>query len=260
MRWPNRKSRAKLAGVPAPSPTKVCQVWTLDPDELKAADLAFGRRLLSADEIQRADRFHFERDRRIFAAAHALLRLALSREAPEVAPDEWRFATGLHGRPEIVGSGRGLRFNLSHTRGLVGCLVAREIDCGIDIEDAARTTAVEGLEGLVLAERERGSMESLEPAERQDRLLRYWTLKEAYAKARGLGLSLPIKQVTFQLDDAAPRLEDDPTWPHSPRQWRFRQWRPTSRHWLAVALRTEAPELEIELFRPGGLLPRNFGS
>src|SRR3954469_18866541 len=80
------------------------------------------RALLDAEEEERAARFHFDVDRRMYVGAHALLRRALSRHAP-FEPASWRFVTRSHGRPEIAAPASRLRFSLSHTRRLVACAV-----------------------------------------------------------------------------------------------------------------------------------------
>ena len=90
--------------------------------------------LLSSAERDNCSRFAFERDRRDYAAAHALLRSALSRYVDAPA-HEWRFFEGAGGKPSLLNTGRSpLSFNLSHTHGLVACIVAPGIDVGIDVE------------------------------------------------------------------------------------------------------------------------------
>jgi len=231
-----------------------CQVWTLELGGLTAEDYGACRAVLSEDERARADRFYFERDREAFTAAHALVRAALTERAREIAPVDWDFEPTERGRPEVAGAGArfGLRFNLSHTRGLVGCVTAREIDCGVDLEYRGRDLRVADLETMVLTEAEQERLGRVEPAERAELFLRYWTVKEAYAKARGLGLTLPVRRVEFELgafdgEGARPRLAADPTWTAPLSAWRFEQWRPTPHHLLAIALRPApagAPEVE----------------
>jgi 4'-phosphopantetheinyl transferase len=172
--------------------------------------------LLSDDERRRLRAFRFERDRRLFLVAHALLRLALSRHEA-VAPGAWQFSRGTHGRPEIAAPASRMRFSLSHAHGLAACAVTLDRDIGLDVEHLSREPAM-NLAERFFAPREAGDLLNAPPTERSRRFLEYWTLKEAYVKARGLGLSLPLDRfamygtpegtwtVSFE-----PPLDDDPS-------------------------------------------------
>lgn len=215
-----------------------CEVWTAAPQ--LASDPHMAKRflaILSTDERARMDRFYFERDRRAYLVAHALARLALSACAPETAPADWRFAADARGRPEIAATRnpRRLRFNLSHTDGLVACVVTREIDCGIDVELAERNSDLAALCQSVLTPAEHAVVSALTPARQAEGFFRYWTLKEAYAKALGLGILLPFRECGFELGGEAVRLtaaagNDDA-------EWQFEQWPAGECHILALALR-----------------------
>src|SRR6478672_2506715 len=92
-------------------------VWCADPGELERNGLIeLAHALLTAEEIERLRRFHFNSDRLIFLATHVLVRQVLSRYE-SVAPDAWTFVANAHGRPEIAGPKSELRFNLSDTPG-----------------------------------------------------------------------------------------------------------------------------------------------
>ena len=111
-------------------------VWLLQPEKVvDAAVLAAYADSLSGAEHARQQRFHFEHDRKLFLVAHGMLRSVLSRYVA-VAPSQWQFSSGRYGRPAISGPDGlpALRFNLSHTRGLVACAVSLEFDCGVDVE------------------------------------------------------------------------------------------------------------------------------
>ncbi len=195
--------------------------------------------VLSDAERQRMARFLRDHDRRLYLTAHALLRAALSWCAPGVDPAAWAFQTGPHGRPELAGAmaASGLRFNLSHTPGLVACLVIRDVDCGIDVEAVDRLDDLDALGRTVLAGSERAAVTSLPPDQRRAAFFRYWTLKEAYVKARGLGLTLPVDRCAFDLHAFGARLLDDPALDDDVAAWQFEQWWPTRQHVLALALR-----------------------
>jgi len=192
--------------------------------------------LLSEDERSRSARFVFARDRIHFVAAHALVRRALSTYLP-LRADEWRFTTNAFGRPEVAGTDvePRLRFNLSHTDGLVACAVTRGNDVGVDVETLQRGAPIDIAED-VLTQSELAALRELPISERPSRFLEYWTLKEAYVKARGLGLSLPLRAFAFHRDERGeigvirdPSLNDQET-------WQFISWRIEDAFQVAVAI------------------------
>ena len=210
--------------------------------------------VLSAEEHARMASFRFERDRIAYAAAHVLVRAALSWCVPNVSPASWDLTQSRNERPEVVApllSPR-LRFNISHTHGLVACVVTPEVDCGIDVEIQRPLDDLETLAARVLSPAETSDVMALSHHLRPCRFFRYWTLKEAYVKARGKGLSLPLEAVSFDLRADAtvvtlgPCLDD-----HGP-DWQFEQWSPTAHHILAVAIRSGAAS-DVRVVRHSGM-------
>jgi 4'-phosphopantetheinyl transferase len=200
--------------------------------------------ILSTDEKQRLARLLSKAHQELFLLAHGLLRTQLSKCA-EVDPAAWQFRIAAHGRPEIAAPTSALRFNLSHTAGLAACAVADGRDVGIDVEDITRERS-RGLAERVFSRREQNSLRDLPAQERARGFFELWTLKEAYLKARGLGLAIPLGAFSFYRDAAgdwriefgasegeAPnqaRCEDDP------HRWTFRSWRVGARHQAALAV------------------------
>ncbi|HUQ06603.1 MAG TPA: 4'-phosphopantetheinyl transferase superfamily protein [Kofleriaceae bacterium] len=217
-------------------------VWLTWTDSVDPTDSARCLVLLSADERARHDRFHFDRDRHVYRVAHALLRTTLSRYAP-IAPSDWRFVTTSHGRPELVpGTCKvPLRFNISHTRGLVACAVTLEREVGVDVEAADR--ADDPLDSMepYFAPREIASLRRLPSAAAQRaRFFTLWTLKEAYIKARGLGLEIPLHQFAFDIppDPESPAaVAFTPPLVDDPMSWYFARLQPAEDHFLACAAR-----------------------
>ncbi len=164
---------------------------------------------LDAREQKTASRFLFERDRRQYLLAHTLVRRALALEAglAEAELVIWRSARGRPFlRPAAAGGPRGgsqLDFNLSHAGGYSLLGMVRRHRIGVDVErledrdERAITTIVRT---FAAPEREWVAQAGRGPA-RDRRALRVWTLKEAYSKARGLGLGLPFDAFAFTLDD-----------------------------------------------------------
>ena len=208
------------------------------PDQASASARVRASEVLDESERFRASRFVFERDRELFIFSHGLLRLVLARYLDADAR-ELRFNSSPGGRPElaIVGS-LPIRFNLSHTDGLVACAVTRLADCGVDVESLGRVH-YRDLIAVVLAPSEYAELMALDEGYRRDRFLEIWTLKEAYLKGRGLGLSHPLHTIAFSGFDGERRLTVDSDVDDIGRAWRFWSRRPTSRHRACAALRTD---------------------
>lgn len=225
--------------VPLALPPDEVHVWLVEPERIVDPRLvAAYLPLLDAGERERQRRFHFERHRHQYLVSHALVRLALSRYAP-VAPEAWRFVPNEYGRPAIVGpEGQWLRFNLSHTDGMALVAVGRDVDLGADIEDAQRSGETVEIADHYFARSEVQALRALPKERQQARFFEYWTLKEAYIKARGAGLSLPLDQFAFDLvPGQMPRITFDPRMGDVPDVWQFVQHQPSERHQAAVAFR-----------------------
>lgn len=208
----------------------------LPVDDDPRQDLSGFLALLDPTEQARAARFHADQDRRAYILAHALTRLMLSsrRDRP---PQDWRFEAGHHGKPRIVADDgeAGLLFNLSHTRGMVAVALADGQEVGIDVERIESGRLSLDLAVKTFAPSEAAYLCRL-PAESQtEAALTLWTLKEAYIKATGQGLSCPLDSFAMTLDPLSinfkQSLNDDPA------KWRFRTLQPHPGFVLALALR-----------------------
>lgn len=213
-------------------------VWLVEPEAVPEPLLAAYAALLDDGERERHQRFRFERHRRQFLVSHALVRVTLSRYAP-VAPEAWSFVTNEFGRPEVrADGGSRLRFNLSHTDGLALCAVTVGSDVGADVEDSERPGENVSLADHCFAPSEAAALRALPASLQRERFFEYWTLKEAYLKARGAGLSLPLAHFAFHLTPGAPpRISFDPRLPDVPEAWQFVPLRLSARHLGALAVR-----------------------
>lgn len=208
------------------------------PDRASATALGRAHAVLDDAERACAAAFAFQRDRDLYAFSHGFLRLTLARYLDADAR-ALRFCRDVGGRPELSTAGPApIRFNLSHTEGLVACVVTASAPCGVDVEGFARID-YRRLAASVLNGAERNALMALGDAQRRDRLLEIWTLKEAYLKARGLGLSQPLRELAFSDFGAAPRCDVGPTLNDCGAAWRFWSGAPTSRHRAAAAIRTD---------------------
>lgn len=194
------------------------------------------RRWLDAGECARADRFRFERDRITFVVAHALVRHTLSRIEP-LEPAAWRFSPTAAGRPEVASPVSALRFNLSHTEGLVACAVTRTADVGVDVEYRPRRVEISRVAPGVLTAGECADLDARSPEDRRRRFFEYWTLKEAYLKAVGLGFGLSPRKLHFRPDaPRGPEVRFDGV-DDRPGAWFFCLSDPTEHHQMALAVR-----------------------
>ena len=206
-----------------PAPAIAVRIWTMTTAGLDAPAVAPWAALLDPVERARAARFAFPHSRISFIAAHALARAALA-EAAGVAPAAFTFATGTHGKPEALLEGRpsGLAFNLSHTGGLVGVAVAAVpgLPLGFDLEPISRRAPLE-VAHRYFTDTEIAWLDRLPEARRAEGFFRLWTLKEAFIKATGKGLTQGLSTFWFRVDP--PSIAFAPDLPGHARDWWFAQ-------------------------------------
>jgi 4'-phosphopantetheinyl transferase len=212
-------------------------------DELEAAQ----RALITADELTRWSRLRFEDDRRMFLATRALVRCTLS-EYFAVAPADWRFSTGPHGKPYIQApvTTPALHFNLANTKGLVVCAVsvAHEL-VGVDVERTDRTNDTFALAERFFSPSEACALTQLPSSAQLRRFYQYWTLKESYLKANGWGLTAPLARCSFSVSDDGRRIGFDAPLEEEANLWRFAVFDASPHHMLAVAAKTEGHDLSL---------------
>lgn len=235
-------------------------IWAVAAEEAVApADVARLATLLTADEAARGRRFVRPRDRDAFVLTRALVRTMLSRYGP-TAPEDWRFVTNAHQCPFVVDAQAGtppLRFNVSHTDGLVVLAVVRGHRVGIDVEAVTRPV-LEDVAGRHFAPAEVAALRARPAADQPRLFFDYWTLKEAYIKARGMGLAIPLDRFAFTLRaEGPPRISFAAGFDDRAERWQFWQAWPTPHHRLGLAVERDGADLPIAL-RPlsiGDLLP-----
>jgi len=240
-------------------PDDEVHLWYVLSERVSEATLDQFRATLCQDELWRWQRFSFEEGKRQFLISHGFLRAVLSRYA-DVPPSGWHFVRSALGKPEVrlpqqevPAGGRALCFNLTHTRGLAACAVAWDREVGVDAEDWQRQGRAVGDELIrrCLSTAELECFRTLPAKTRQHGFFDYWTLKEAYLKARGLGLSLPVEEITFRWLSGVPHegevaVSFGPAIDDQPHTWQFARHVPTDRHKVAVAVRRLAgPDLEL---------------
>ncbi|MDM8569583.1 4'-phosphopantetheinyl transferase superfamily protein, partial [Thiotrichales bacterium HSG1] len=138
------------------------------------------------------------------------------------------------------------RFNLSHTQGLIACAIVLRQDIGIDIENVNRNSANRDIAKRFFSAQEVVDLSSKPTHSFFD----YWTLKESYIKACGMGLSLPLHKFTFHLDDCI-KISFNSDWHDDPKQWQFWLLEPTPSYRMAIAIHgTENYRLKMKVTIP----------
>jgi 4'-phosphopantetheinyl transferase len=173
--------------------------------------------------------------------SHALLRGALSRLVDR-SPEQWLFGLNAYGKPHLANPDPNLdiQFNLSHTHGLAVLALAINREVGIDVENLDRQESNTDIAERFFAPEEVSELIS-QPQDKQPvRFLEYWTLKESYIKAIGMGLSCPLESFAFQpgVLQQAPRLlrVDDPVL--SQKKWTFWQEQIGLQHLVALCVQS----------------------
>lgn len=241
---------------PALAPGEVHLWLTGAEDTADAALLGRCAALLNPEEQARHDRFVFDHSKRQFLVARGLVRSVLARYTGLPA-EALRFVANEHGRPELdpVHGLVGLRFNLSHARGLAALGVARDAELGVDVEDTTRNSRPEDIADHFFAPAEVQALMALPADARPARFFDLWTLKEAYIKARGMGLAIALDRFAYDLSRgrAAIDLAIDPSLGDPRAGWHFWLDDPTPGHRLAVAARLPggaAPAIVTRWFDP----------
>jgi 4'-phosphopantetheinyl transferase len=212
-------------------------VWTMRLDRLDEAATAAWLPLLDETERARAARFVFARHRVQFIAAHALLRAALSR-LDGASPAAWRFVADDRGKPSawLGDAPAAVSFNLSHTEGMAGLAGCRGAGraIGFDLEAAVRTVDL-AVADRFFAPPETAWLAALPAPAQPEGFLRLWTLKEAFIKATGKGLTQDL--AAFSFDPDPPRIRFSAALPERAADWWFEQRRLDGGFIAALGLR-----------------------
>jgi len=211
--------------------------------------------VLSSEESLRHNRFRFARHRHQFLVTRALVRSVLSFYQPDIAPRDWQFDKNEHGKPYVntlTGNRLPIHFNLSHTEKLVVLAVGLGDAIGIDVEYNQRQSETLNIADRYFSPSEVEALFALKPESQNERFFHLWTLKEAYIKACGMGLAIPLDEFSFHFNRAdkiaitfAPQRRDEP------QHWRFWGIQPNHHHRTAVALKSsqKPANFELSMFR-----------
>jgi len=213
-------------------------VFTDDIDDVDL--LAEYQDLLTQKEKKQWQRFYFARHRHQYLVTRALIRTTLSQYV-DILPRDWRFTFNKHGRPEISQEHGDLniRFNLSHTDGLVMCGVTTGNEIGVDVENKQRKNELLKIANRYFSPQEVVDLGQVPSSAQIHRFFEYWTLKESYIKARGMGLLLPLDQFSFRIShNRRAEISFDPRLKDEPKHWTFWRLLPSEKHLAAIAVKS----------------------
>jgi len=198
-----------------PLPDGDIHLWCAELDAGDEDEVARLAHTLAPDEQARAASFVFAPDRRRFTVTRAALRAILARYLG-VEPAAVALGRSAEGRPTLLDRHAGaLDFSVSRSAGLALCAITRRRAIGVDVERIVRGVAEDVSHEGILSASELAALRTVPPAVRDRAFFAVWTRKEAYAKARGLGLTMPFDRFSVSVDLAVPALlaatDDDPT-------------------------------------------------
>jgi 4'-phosphopantetheinyl transferase len=197
--------------------------------------------ILTADEHDRMSRFKFEKDRHQYMVTRAALRTILSKYQPATAPSQWIFDKNPYGRPYIrtAQNINGIYFNLSHSANMIAIAISDLPQIGIDVEAIDRMGSHQEVAESFFSEAEVAQMMQLNKAAKNDRFIDLWTLKEAYIKACGMGLAIPLNEFSFIINSRTDiRVRFAPKRKDIASSWDFWQILPGMEHKVAMAVKS----------------------
>jgi 4'-phosphopantetheinyl transferase len=226
--------------------------WLIDVD-VDDSVISGLEALLSCDEHTRGMKFRFQADRRRHFVSHGALRQVLSLYLG-IAPQKLKFTHGRYGKPCLQGeqAQSGLSFNLSHSAGKALLGLTREREIGVDIEFIQQSFDWEQLAQRFFALQEVEMLRSVPQESRNRAFFACWTRKEAYLKAKGLGLNLPLKRFSVSLAPGEPAaLLRHETEPAEVKRWSLEEVRVGPEYAAAIAVEGHGWELKSWTWRDG---------
>ncbi|MBV9493064.1 MAG: 4'-phosphopantetheinyl transferase superfamily protein [Acidobacteria bacterium] len=229
-------------------------LWLLRPDQLGPEQVAMAAAVMNEEENARQMRLRYPHLRRAFTVTRALVRLTLSQYA-DVDPAKWKFDRADHGKPRVASpGGLDLSFSVTHTSSLIAVLVVRGAEVGVDVERIDREFRVESIAQRFFSPREQAELLALEEHRRARRFFQLWTAKEAYLKARGLGLLLPLDGFTISFDFAERPSISFHGIVDSPDEWQLEHIAVGEDHAATIAIRGGASRTRtLRMFDASGL-------
>jgi len=230
-------------------------VWLADLDQPETVVQQMSQ-TLSSEEQTRAERFHFGRDRRCYIVAHGMVRMILA-DYLEMPPQQVRFVIGDYGKPTLAPDQGRISFNLSHSEdfALLACTYGREV--GVDLEYMRPLDDIDLIATHFFAPAERDVLSQIDPMLKLQSFYACWTRKEAYIKAIGMGLTMPLDRFTVSL---APNEDARLLWvagqPQEPERWQMRALTPPTGYAATLIIAGDGWDLTCWRWQPDNDRPQ----
>lgn len=213
-------------------------LWLLDLSSLNKSTIASLQHLLPTDELTRAQSMRRNPDAAI--AIRLFVRLCL---APyyDIAPQALKFEKKEKGKPYVANTSSNVHFNLSHTDDTAILAISQQNPIGVDIEKAERKSDISGIADNFFAEQEVSQIKQQDEGQKKAFFFRLWTLKEAFLKATGDGISIGLEKVVFNLNHDKIQLSLSLELNENALDWQFYQTFLTTTLCVAVAKKQAHP-------------------
>lgn len=184
--------------MPLPIEDNQVHLWVIKPQDITNTDKL--KSLLTKTELEKVNRYRHSKSQHTALITRAFIRSVLSQYSNTVA-QEWLFEITTLGKPELKNPPLPLRFNLSHNNELIICAVCLEHNIGCDIENLSRKISVEAIAKRYFSDCEYQVIKNSDKSIQNSTFFEYWTLKEAFVKATGLGISQGLDRFSFTIGE-----------------------------------------------------------
>jgi 4'-phosphopantetheinyl transferase len=217
-------------------------LWLLDINQFTADHYAKAGQVMSSDERERAQKFI--RGKETYIASRWLLRTVLARYTG-VTANQVRFLRTEKGKPYLPQGD--IHFSLSHSGHWALLAVAKTELLGVDIEEINTTRDLLSIAENYYHPQEFAYLQTLDHAAKSEHFYRFWTLKEAFFKAIGAGISAGLEKIQFDLAGDTINAQIAPSLGDNTNEWQFYQWALTAQDYCALASKSRDP-LEVIWF------------
>lgn len=207
-------------------------------------------RLLTEEESSRLIRFKFQRHRHQYLISRALIRTVLSLYMNDILPEKWQFEKNDFGKPFICNKSvkLPLKFNMSHTDKLAVLAVTLNLEIGVDAEYVLRPGKTVEIAASYFSPIEMQQLYALSEEKQNERFFNIWTLKEAYIKACGMGLSIPLDHFSFTFSrQGGISIAFEPERDDQAEYWKFWLISPNDSHKVSVAIKADKKDTPCSL-------------
>lgn len=201
------------------------------------------RAVLSPEEILKVERYRIQKDRHLSLVARALVRYLVS-EYTGTSAEALAFSMNDHGKPNLAPKEEKndvskISFNISHSRGGVVCGICENLEIGVDLEDIRRSVDL-GIARRFFADTEVEFLNRIPDSDKKKVFFDIWTLKEAYIKAEGKGLAIPLDSFSFETGGPEIKIRFNCA-EKKASDWQFFRWRPKTNKTVAAGVKASAP-------------------